>query len=227
MKRNYYLGHYRDSSQNAGRFSEIALRFIQCMVDGHYSSLDKNLPNFHDEVIRFERSPATVSETLRIFIPRTLDIVHDIRNKRDVGHPKGELDANYTDATLAYYGASWVLVELVRLFYTNDIQEAQRMIDDLMEFPVPVIQNFDGFLKVLNPELSLDDKILLFAFYKRDGIFIEDVMKWTYGVHRKNYVAKRLDLLVQEKSYLHQDGDLVYHITLTGIREIVRKQLIG
>jgi len=225
MKEDYYLGNYRSASFEAGRFSEIALRMIQYILEGTHTSLNLNLPKFHDEVVRLGNITGH-SDTVRFHIPRTLEVIHDIRNKRDVGHPKAELDANYSDATLSLYSTSWILAELIRIFYTNDIDEAQKMVDNLMQIQIPIIQEFNGFLKILDQKIHLKNKILLFSLYKKDqGITIENINEWTKQQHRRDYIAKVLNELETDKAYLHSEKDR-YFITRTGILEIFRSRLL-
>jgi len=221
IKENYYLAKYRPTSFTGGYFSEVGLRIIQQAIDGNYTGLDDRLPSFHDEVVRFG-NVGGYHDTLRFHIPRTLEIIHDIRNKRDVGHPKGELDANYSDATLTLNASSWVLVELLRYYYTGDIDEAQRVVNEIIKFQVPLVQDFDGFLKILNPDLALGSKILVWALYRKsEGITSDDIVNWLKGRHTRSYVNRVLRELEHDKAFLHST-ESKYFITHTGIIEVSR-----
>jgi|GEM_PF-440579 len=220
IKEEYYLGNYRSASLEGGRFSEIGLRIIQNEIDGSYTSLDDRLPNFHDEVMRFGNI-GRCSDTIRFHIPRTLEVIHDIRNKRDVGHPKSELNANYSDATLTLYASSWVLVELLRVYYTGNIDEAQRLVNEIIQFHVPIVQDFDGFLKILDPDLVLWKKILIWALYRKtEGITIDEIEKWTKRKNPRYYINRVLNQLEHDKAYLHSENGR-YFITHTGVLEVV------
>lgn len=221
IKEEYYLGKYRPASLEGGRFSEVGLRFIQNVIDGTYTGLDDRLPNFHDEVFRLGRTSGH-SDTIRFHIPRTLEVIHDIRNKRDVGHPKGELDANYSDATLTLYSSSWVLAELLRIYYTGNIDESQKIVDEVVRFQVPIVQDFDGFLKILNPDLALWKKILVWALYRKtEGITLKDIEVWLKGRHPQWYILRILKELEEDKAFLHSENGR-YFITHTGIIEVSR-----
>ncbi len=221
-KEDFYLSNYRSASIEAGRFSEVGLRIIQNEIDGTYTRLGRRLPTFHDEVFRFGNTGGH-SDTLRFHIPRTLEVIHDIRNKRDVSHPIAELDANYSDATLALYASSWVLVELIRLYYTGDIDRAQQIVNEVVRFQIPIIQDFVGFLKVLDPKLALWKKILLWALHRRnEGITIEQIQEWTKGRSPRYYINRILDELEHEKAFLHAQGER-YYITNPGILIVSRE----
>jgi hypothetical protein len=116
-----------------------------------------------------------------------------------------------------------VLVELIRLFYTGDINEAQHLVDNLIQIQVPEIQDFDGFLKILDPKLELKNKILLFSLHrKEEGITAEDIMTWTKERYQRGYVSTVLSQLENDQCYLHSTEGR-YYITLTGILEISKR----
>ena len=219
LKELFYLGKYRPASGEAGYFAQVVLRVIQNEIDRTYTNLDEDLPNFHDTVFRFGRTPGH-RDTVRFHIPRTLEVIHDIRNKRDVGHPKGKIDANFSDATLSFYAASWVLVELIRFYHDVSIDEAQKMVDEVIKFNISVIQDFNGFPKILNPSMDLLKKIMIWALFKKDeGFTLENIQEWTKGRHRKSYTKSVLDNLENKLGYLHcEDGN--YQITISGIKEV-------
>ena len=204
----------------------MGLRLIQYEIDGAYTGVDDRLPSFHDEVIRFGKTPKAHGETIRFHIPRALEVIHDIRNKRDVGHPKEELNANYSDATLSRQGSSWVLAELIRVHYIGDMNKAQNIVDELVKFQIPVIQDFDGFLKILNPRLKYPQELLLWAlFRKTEGITIEDIEKWSKNKYKRSYTNLALKRLEEERKFLHSNNGR-YYITHTGIIEISRKNYL-
>ena len=53
----------------------------------------------------------------------------------------------------------WVMAELVRLSHNVPADEAQRIVEELVTRQVPAIQDFNGFLKVLRPDLQASDQI--------------------------------------------------------------------
>lgn len=222
LKEHYYLEKHRSASFEGGRFAEVGIRIIQYATSGIYTGLDERLPNFHDEVIKIGNRSG-FSDSFRFHIPRTLEVIHDIRNKRDVGHPKGELDANYSDATLSLFSSSWVLVELLRIYYTGNINEAQRIVNDLVQFSMPIIQDFDGFLKILDPTLPLWKMVLIWAFYKRsEGVTFDEIRTWLKERYENRYIRKVLHDLENNKFFLHSVDDR-YFITKTGILEVAEK----
>jgi hypothetical protein len=88
-------------------------------------------------------------DSVRFHIPRTLRLIYDVRNKRDVAHLADGIDPNQQDATLVVRNMEWVLAELVRLCHNVSPAEVHGIIADLVSKDVPLIQVFDGFPRVL------------------------------------------------------------------------------
>ena len=101
-----------------------------------------------------------------------------------------------------------------------DIDEAQRFVHNLIRIRVPLIQNFDGFLKILNPDLQLSKKIMALAFQKaEEGIRFDDLLAWLGPRHRSSNVKVAIKRLVNEKAFLHiPEKEEIYYITEAGIR---------
>jgi len=220
VKKKYYLGNYRPCSHEAGRFAEVVMRMLQQTTKGNYTPLGTSLPNFADEVKKLAQlSTSSFCESIRIQIPRTLQVIYDIRNKRDVGHVGGEVDANFSDATLSYTSCSWVLTELLRIYYTSNIDEAQKLVNDTIKIKIPIIQDFDGFLKILKPNLSLPNKILALLYYRASkGATKQELKLWLKKV-RTDHFNSTLYRLEHDKAFIHISGDTVL-ITDSGLRYV-------
>jgi len=221
VKERYYTGKYREASSYGGRYAEAFLRIIQFIIDKTYTPLGTSISNFHDQVVHFGNQPKILfHESIRLQIPKALDVLYDIRSKRDVGHLGGDINANYADATLSLTISSWTLAELIRIYYVADLTEAQKLVDNLIRIRVPIIQDFNGFLKILNPKLRLSEKIMVLAFQKGDmGVALSDYLLWLRPKHRISNIKTALDTLVNEKSYLHKPPtEDIYYITESGIR---------
>ncbi|HML02963.1 MAG TPA: hypothetical protein VK487_06280 [Candidatus Bathyarchaeia archaeon] len=214
---NYYESKYRPCCSEAGRFAEIALRMLQEATTGKYVPLGQSIPNFSSEVINLEKVDSSkFSQSLRIQIPRTLQVIYDIRNKRDVGHVGGDVDANFSDATLSLISCNWVLTEFIRIYFTSDIATAQDMVNSIVKIRIPLIQDFNGFLKMLNPNLRLPEKILAFLYYRSsEGATVKEMNQWLANRIQTGHMNLTLGKLEHQKAYVHRDGDR-YLITETG-----------
>jgi hypothetical protein len=109
LTEHYYLGRYRPCALEGGRFAEVSLRMLQQALTGTFIPLGTHIQDFTRETRSLEQLNRALKESLRIQIPRTIQIMFDIRNKRDIGHVGGDVDANYSDATLSLTAGNWVL----------------------------------------------------------------------------------------------------------------------
>jgi len=225
VNEHYYLGKHRPCCSEGGRFAEVALRMLQQVTTGKYIPLGKPIPKFSNEVLELEKADKDkFPESIRIQIPRTLQVIYDIRNKRDVGHVGGDVDANLSDATLSLFSCNWVLTEFLRIYYTSDITAAQNLVNSLVKIRIPLIQDFNGFLKLLKPDMKLPSKILALLYYRgSEGATVDELNKWFGYRILVGHMNITLDRLEHEKAFIHRRNEHCF-ITDTG-RKYVEKDI--
>lgn len=225
-KGNFYAGGLRLSAVEGGRFCEAAFRILEQLVFG--SSTPLGVPLDTDSLIRrLAMAPRGEGpDSLRLHIPRSLRVVYDIRNKRDAAHLAGEVDPNLQDATLIVAALDWVLAEFVRLYHSVSPDEAHCIISELVTRKAPVIEDFDGYLKVLRPELR-SSEVCAVLLYQRGamGATFEELKSWVPPRARAN-LRRTLTRLVDDLSYVHADRNR-YWITQLGRQEVERNGLIN
>jgi hypothetical protein len=225
-KQNYYLGGLRLSAVEGGRFAEAAFRMLQQETTGKFTALGKTLPRSDKLIEALETLPGTAHpESVRIHIPRALRVVYDIRNKRDAAHLGDGIDPNLQDATLVVSTLDWILAEFVRLHHNVSANEAQKLVEELVTRVAPVVQGFDGFLKLLNPKLGATDQALVLLYQRgSSGADYDELAQWVSPKSVKN-LRRTLGGLVHAKRFAHQAGDR-YTITRTGQLEVERRKLV-
>ncbi len=218
-KSNYQLGGLRLSAVEGGRFCEAAFRLLQQHAFGKFDPLGKQLKI--DTVMQNLASlpGGSQPDSIRLHIPRALRVVYDVRNSRDAAHLADGIDPNLQDATLVVGVLDWVLAELVRLHHNVTADEAQAMVEDLVTRQAPVVQDFDGFLKVLRADLTASPRCLVLLYQRgAQGATYEELSKWVKPKMRR-HLRRTLKILVDEKSWVHQMGNQ-YMITRTGQQEV-------
>jgi hypothetical protein len=223
-KRSFYLGGLRLSAVEGGRFSESAFRILQEKTSGKYTPLNKRLDS--DRIIlELANLPSgSHPDSLRLHIPRALRVVYDIRNNRDAAHLADGIDPNLQDATLVISVLDWVLAEFVRLYHSVSADEAQRIVQNLVTRRAPAVQDFNGFLKVLNPALPASDHCLLLLYQRGSfGATFEELSSWARPPMRAN-LKKTVYRMINNKAFAHVDSNR-FLITETGIKEVEKRQL--
>jgi hypothetical protein len=223
-KRNFYLGGLRLSAVEGGRFCEAAFRLLQQIAYGTFDRIGASLDT--EKLIRElpKLPPASHKDSIRIHIPRALRVIYDIRNKRDTAHLGDGIDPNVQDATLVVANVDWVLAEFVRLYHNVSANDAQKMIEGLVTRTAPAIQDFNGFLKVLRPDLAASDRMVLLLYQRgADGATYEQLSDWARPSMRRN-LKRTLATLVDDKAYAHEANG-IYKITALGQKHVERERL--
>lgn len=226
-KRNYYLGSLRPAEVEGGRFCEAAFRILESVTQGgKFTPLSKTLPRTDKLILDLSNADSSkFSDSIRLHIPRSLRLVYDIRNKRDAAHLADDIDPNLQDATLVIATIDWVLAEFIRLYHNVKADQTSRLVNDIVKRAAPVVQDFAGFLKVLNPKLAASDHCLVLLYQRgEDGAAEEELHKWVRPRMRAN-LRRTLNGLVHEKDYVHFAGDR-YFITRLGEQNVEVKQLL-
>ena len=98
-KRRFYRDDLRPSAIEGGRFAEAVFRVLEWATTSKYLPLGKTLPSVDKLLASLQN--ASGPESVRLHIPRTLRVIYDIRNKRDVAHLGDGIDPNQQGIELA------------------------------------------------------------------------------------------------------------------------------
>jgi hypothetical protein len=93
-----------------------------------------------------------------------------------------------------------------------------RLVEDLVTRQAPIIQDFEGFLKVLRPLKASPHCLVLLYQRGAQGATYDELYEWVRPGMRPN-LRRTLDGLVDDKASAHHDGGR-YFITRTGQREV-------
>jgi hypothetical protein len=152
-------------------------------------------------------------------------LVYDVRNQRDAAHLADGIDPNLQDATMVTSVLDWVLAEFIRLYHNVSANEAQQLVSQIVTRAVPVVQDFNGFLKILKPNLAVSDHCLVLLYHRGErGITFKEIENGVRPQMRAN-LGRTLNLLVERKDLAYFDGNL-YFITRLGQKEVETRHLI-
>jgi len=221
-KRRFYRDDLRPSEIEGARFSEAVFRILEWATTQKYTPLGDTLPKVPTLVGRLEQVTAAPA-SVRFHIPRTLRLIYDVRNKRDVAHLGDGIDPNQQDATLVVRNMEWVLAELVRLHHNVSATDAHGIIVDLVSKDVPLIQVFDGFPRVLK-QLKASDHFLALLYWRGvEGATLDDLKSWARATMRAQ-IRRTLNGL-DGKDLIHLNGDR-YVLTHLGERDVEDRKLL-
>ena len=86
------------------------------------------------------------------------------------------------------------------------------------------MQDFAGFLKILNPGLPAGDHALVLLYQRgKVGATLNELSSWSKPKMQAN-LKTTLNRLVDERAYVHFDGAR-YFITESGMRDVEKRKL--
>lgn len=201
------------SGLSAGKFCEAVLRFAQFHLTGTNIPYGKHIQNFADECRKLVCLPKSAGdESVGVIIPRALVFLYTLRGKRGIGHIGGDVEANVIDASAIVSVADWIVSELIRIFHSLSLEEAQGIVDSLASRKLPFIWEVAGKKRVLHKDLHHKEKTLLLAYSEPDqGILAEDLFSWcehsNFGAYKRDVLRKlHKDRLIE----YDEDNQIVY-----------------
>jgi len=153
---------WRPTELSGGLFSEIVYTILAGHAKGTYASKPTK-PKDLVTACRQLESNTHVPRSFQILIPRMLPALYEVRSNRNVGHTGGDVDPNHMDSVAVLSICNWIMGELVRVYHSLSVSEAQAVVDALAEVRIPVIWTNGNVKRVLNPSLKLHEQILLLA----------------------------------------------------------------
>ena len=220
LKHAYVNGQFDACGLRAGRLCEIVLRVLQNELTGTYKPLGAKLDPFDRECLALERLPkASGPEGLRVVMPRALNFLYTLRNKRGFGHEGGEIDANEIDAATAVRIADWCIAELVRALNAVPLEDGQALLDAIASREIPQVWSVGGVKRVLARGLSYREQTLLLLYSDPDtAVLVEDIAKWIEHPRISDYRKDVLQPLHRARLVEYDRDNEVVIVSPTGAR---------
>jgi hypothetical protein len=90
---------------------------------------------------------------------------------------------------------------------------------------VPVVEDFDGFLKVLNPALPVSGYVLVLLYERGSaGATLAELERWVRPSMRGN-LRRTLSKMVDDKAQLHESDAGIFKLTKLGRQEVETRNL--
>lgn len=210
------------SGLSAGKLCEVLFRFLEQELKGTHTLFSKPIGNFLQEAHKLESHTSINSdETLRIMIPRGLVFLYTFRNKRNIGHVAGEIEANLIDINTIERVCDWIICELIRLYHNVTIEEAQEIINAITSKRLPIIWEINGKKRILDTSLSAKEQVLLLCYSQHDNqCLLEDLFSWTEYRNSSDFKTKVLKPLHAQR-LIEFDSDMrMIFISPSGIKTV-------
>ena len=220
--KSFYSNEFDAVGISSGKLCETIFRFLEHELTGKYTPFNAHISNFPVKVDKLTQLPiASGNESLRVTIPRALNFVYTLRNKRGIGHTGGDINANAIDISTIVKNTDWIICELIRLYHNLPMIEAQQIIDSLNIKIMPDIWHIDGHRRIIKDGLTHKRKVLLLLYNEiANKASINDLYEWTEYSNISLFKSRIIIPLHKEKLLEYNSSDSNITISPKGISEI-------
>lgn len=192
------------SELSGGKLCEIVYTILDGFAKANYASSPAKPKDFPTACRALEQH-GHVPRSFQILVPRMLPALYEVRNNRGVGHAGGDVDPNHMDAQVVLAMCNWVMAELVRVFHSVTVDQAQKVVDTLAERRIPMVWKDDDIRRVLNPKVKMPDQILVLLASAAGKVTVAELQQWVEqsdkayflrtlrALHKKRYVELSSD----------------------------------
>lgn len=185
VMQNFMERRWSPSALSGGKFCEIVYTILDGYFSGSYAATPSK-PRDFVAACRALESKTGGPRSFQILIPRLLPALYEIRNNRGVGHAGGDVDSNSMDASAVVSMTSWIMAELVRVFHSATVTEAQISVENLIERRMPIIWSNGDVRRVLRTGLKLKDQIILLVGSATTAT-ADQVFQWSEYANRSHF----------------------------------------
>ena len=223
LEKRFILGDWEPAELDGGQFAEILARIIY-----HDDSGALNLTkSFDDCALYIEDAKGQNQHKVTprhdaIHICRVLRTIYKFRSQRGAVHITPKYSANRMDSKLMMECARWLMLETLRLYLQVSREEAARIIEELLQFDVPCVGNFNGCLLVQRTDLTTEEELLVLLHYAgQSGSSRKEL-----GIHAKRSAPSVTTALQKLESASSREIILVegrYRLTDLGSKRVREK----
>lgn len=193
VKSAYYSQNHELTLTRAGKFVEVVFQLLSNIA------FDKTpeRPNFNNLFNKLEGIPEKDKHvSIRVIIPRAALTLYTLRSKRGATHINNKASPSFIDCTLAISICDWITSEFLRLYLVEDQSKVLQTINSISKLNIPLIEEIDGELIILNKNMIAKEQILTFLFQKYpDYVQRSELRKWV-----KNKSLRQINRAISELS---------------------------
>lgn len=224
ITKNYRERRWEPAELNGGKLCEVIYSILQGHVSGKFPKSPTKPKNMVDACKSFEQADSSkFSRSVRVQIPRMLVALYEIRNNRGVGHVGGDVEPNHMDALQVLEMSKWLMAELVRIFHGIKIDEAQTVIESIIDRTHYTVWEVAGKSRDLNSAHSMKDTTLVLLYTHRTPVSLSDLFQWVEHSNLSVYKRGVVRSLHRNRFLEFEEVSNFVHISPLGIRYVEEK----
>lgn len=161
--------HFSENDESvilhSAKFADVVLAIIKSKVKNQSVDMDKiETKKMVEEIINFPKASAE-DVILTLAVPKVIESIHVIRNKKDVAHVK-TIAPNEVDSDYCITACDWIFSQLVMILSNREVNQIKMLVDSIMRKKLPLLEEFeDGTALILAPNVTRQEEILLFLYH--------------------------------------------------------------
>ena len=225
--RNYRERRWEPAELNGGKLCEVIYSILIGHATGKFSHKPIKPKNIVDACKTLESLDSNkFSRSVRIQIPRMIIALYEIRNNRGVGHVGGDVEPNHMDALQVLEMSKWLMAELVRIFHGVKAEEAQVVIDGIVDRTHYTVWEVGGKKRDLNPKHSMKESTLILLYSNNKPLPLVDLFEWIEYSNMSSYKKDILKPLHKVRFIEFDESSGLVQISPLGIRYVEEKKLL-
>ena len=225
--RNYRERRWEPAELNGGKLCEVIYSILIGHTTGKFPHKPKKPKNMVDACKALENADSNkFSRSVRIQIPRMIVALYEIRNNRGVGHVGGDVEPNHMDALQVLEMSKWLIAELVRIFHGIKAEEAQAVIEGLIDRTYYTVWEVGGKKRDLNSEHSKKESTLTLLYSGNKPLSLADLFRWTEHSNMSSYKKDVLKPLHKNRFIEFDESSGLIQISPLGMRYVEEKRLL-
>jgi len=227
IHKNFRERRWEPAELNGGKFAEVVYSIINGYAVGKFPAKPQKPRNMVDACKAMESVDGTkFCRSIRIQIPRVLVALYEIRNGRGVGHVGGDVNPNHMDSVVVLTMVKWIFGELIRVFHQTTVEEAEKLIESVVQKEMPLVWTVEGVKRILDSKMSKPHQTLVLLHSASGSVSEGELFEWVEHSNRSVFRRDVLKKLHKQRLIEYNQRDEKAQISPRGI-EFVENSLLN
>ncbi len=224
IMKNYRERRWEPAELNGGKLCEVVYSILLGYTTGKFTPKPIKPKNIVDACKALENADANkFSRSVRIQIPRMIIALYEIRNNRGVGHVGGDVEPNHMDALQVLEMSKWLMAELVRIFHGVATEEAQSVIEGIVDRTHYTVWEVAGKKRDLNSQHSMKESTLVLLYSNNKPVPIMNLASWVEHSNMSTYKRDVIKPLHKNRLIEFDETSSLIQISPLGIKHVEDK----
>lgn len=217
MRIEYSSNDFEAAALHGGKFCEYIGNLLLIL----FGTTSKDRPELGSILNEIEKlannqNNQNLDVSIRLTIPRMLRAAYELRSRRNFLHVNNDININLVDSSTLLELCSWILAEIIRLYYTGDMKAAGEIVNSLITNRLPFIDEFHGKKILLAKNISAAQGILVLLAISKIETKVDNICESLPRFERNHILTAMRQL--KDKGSIHYDGKIA-KITPFGLNE--------